>query len=67
MLLQSIEIRYQIYSVYLLLLTLAHLVFIVKNQIKKNKTGGACQFNTTTGIPDENCYFLPDPDANVSR
>ena len=32
-----------------------------------NDTGGVCKFNTTTGIPDENCYFLPDPDANVSR
>ena len=30
-------------------------------------TGGSCTYNTTTGIPDENCYFVPDPSANVSR
>ena len=29
--------------------------------------GGSCTYNTTTGIPDENCYFVPDPSANVSR
>ena len=29
--------------------------------------GGACTYNTTTGIPDENCYFVPNPDADVSR
>ena len=32
-----------------------------------HNTGGGCQFNTTTGIPDENCYFVPDPNANISR
>ena len=33
----------------------------------KSHTGGVCTFNTTTGIPDENCYFVPNLDANVSR
>ena len=33
----------------------------------KSHTGGVCTYNTTTGIPDENCYFVPNLDANVSR
>ena len=31
------------------------------------KTGGDCNYDLISGLPDENCYFFPDQNASISR
>ena len=30
-------------------------------------SGGDCSTDPDSGIPDENCFFVPDPDNTVNR
>ena len=30
-------------------------------------TGGDCHYDLISGLPDQNCYFIPDENATISR